>query len=237
MPSHQHSQPSPQAPSVGLSQSSSTKRMSWSERIDADRRQRAEIELLQVGRVRLQDHLILIVVLQPIGIFAVAAVLRPARRLHIGGVPAARPERPQRRCGMECSSADFHVVRLQDQAAIVSPVIVQGQDQPLERAGRLHVRRQAGGHGESIGRNTAAPSRSDRERQARAASSPQFEAGSFSSWPGTMRPGSRRSCRVEAEYLQIAVAVAELVDSDRPQRLARLHRVGGRHDRRGGCRW
>ena len=113
------------------------------QRVDADRRQRAEIELLQVRRVRLQDHLVLVVMLQPVGVFAVAAVLRPPRRLHIGGLPALRPERAQRGGRVERAGPDLHVVRLQHQAAIVGPVIVQRQDQPLERAGRLHMRRQS----------------------------------------------------------------------------------------------
>ena len=205
------------------------------QRIDADRRQRAEIEFLQVGRVRLQDHLVLVVMLQPVRIFAIAAVLRPPRRLHVGGVPAQRPERPQRCRRVERSGADFHVVRLQDQAAIVRPVVVQRQDQPLEGAGRLHMRRQAAVTANPQVADAAAPSR--RWRGASSARRPaparQFEAGSFSSWPGMMRPGSPRSSGLRLSISQVAGAVAELVDGDRPQRLPRLHRIGGRHDRRG----
>ena len=46
--------------------------------VDADRGERIEIELLQVLGRRLQDHLILIIVLQPVGVLAVASVLGPA---------------------------------------------------------------------------------------------------------------------------------------------------------------
>ena len=142
MPSHQHSQPSPQAPSVGLSQSSSTKRMSWIFGIDADRVERFQIELLQVVRRRLEDHLELVIVLQPVRVFAVAAVLGPARGLHIGGVPRLRPERAQRGRRMEGAGADLHVVGLQDDAALVRPIALQRQDQALERALGTHMGRQ-----------------------------------------------------------------------------------------------
>ena len=97
MPSSQTSQPSPQAPRVGLSQSSSTKRMSWRGRIDAERRETAEIQILAVGRRRLQDHLKLVIMLQPVRVFAVAAVGRPARRLDIGGAPRLRTRARARR--------------------------------------------------------------------------------------------------------------------------------------------
>ena len=142
MPSHQHSQPSPQAPSVGLSQSSSTKRMSCRCRIDADRGERFQIELLEVRRRRLQDHLELVVVLQPVRVLAVAAVLRPARGLHIGRVPRLGPERAQRGRRMEGAGAHFHVIGLQDHAALIRPEALQRQDQALERAFRAHMGRQ-----------------------------------------------------------------------------------------------
>ena len=48
-----------------------------------------------------------------------------------------------------------------------------------------------------------------------------------------MQAGIAAQLRVEVEDLEIARAVAELVGGDRPQRLAGLDRVGGRHDRRG----
>ena len=139
MPSHQHSQPSPQAPSVGdlpvvLDEADVVQR-----RIDADGVERLQIEVLQVRRVRLQDHLELVVVLQAVGVLAVAAVLRPARGLHIGGVPRLRPERAQRGRRMEGAGADLHVVGLQDHAAVVGPVALQRQDQPLERPLRAHM--------------------------------------------------------------------------------------------------
>ena len=79
MPFSQTSQPRPQAPSVGFSQSSSTKRMSFVLQVEAERLERAEVELEDVGRRRLQHHLVLVVVLQAVRVLAVAAVL--GRRL------------------------------------------------------------------------------------------------------------------------------------------------------------
>ena len=87
IPSHQHSQPRPQAPSVGLSQSSSTKRMSCRREIDADRLQRAEIEVLQVRRRGFQDRLVLVIMLQPVGVLAIAPILGTPAGLDIGRAP------------------------------------------------------------------------------------------------------------------------------------------------------
>ena len=109
------------------------------QRVDADGLKGAEIKFLKVWRVGLQDDLVLVVVLQPIGVLAVAAVFRPTRRLHIGGVPALGTERAQGGRRMERARADFHVVGLQDDAALVGPIGVQRQDQPLKGAVGAHV--------------------------------------------------------------------------------------------------
>ena len=97
MPLSHTSQPRPHAPSVGFSQSSSTKRMSFFVEIEAERVQRAEVEVEDVRRRRLQHHLVLIVVLHPVRVLAVAAVLGPARRLHVRGAPGLGAERAQER--------------------------------------------------------------------------------------------------------------------------------------------
>ena len=91
-----------------------------------------EIELLDVRRRRLHDDLELVIVLQPVRVFAVAAVFRAARRLHVGGRPRFRPERAQRRRRMERAGADFHVVGLEDDAAFGAPKTLQRQDQVLK---------------------------------------------------------------------------------------------------------
>ena len=106
--------------------------------IDAERREAAEIKILAVGGRRLQDHLELVIMLQPVGVFAVAAVGRSARGLDIGGAPRLRPERAQRRRRMEGARADLDIVGLQDHAALLRPKALQRQDQGLEaRPARL----------------------------------------------------------------------------------------------------
>ena len=51
--------------------------------IDADRGEQIEIKLLKVLRRGLQDHLILIIVLEPVRVLATASVLRPAGGLDV----------------------------------------------------------------------------------------------------------------------------------------------------------
>ena len=48
------------------------------QRVEADVLERAQVQFLEVVRVRLQDHLELVVVLQTVRVFAVAAVSRAA---------------------------------------------------------------------------------------------------------------------------------------------------------------
>ena len=91
---------------------------------------------MNVGGRGLQHDLVLVVVLQPVRVVAVAAVLRPAARLHVGGVPGLGPDRAQEGRGVESARADFHVVGLQQHAALLGPVALQRQDQFLERARR-----------------------------------------------------------------------------------------------------
>ena len=60
--------------------------------INAQTAKRIKIQLLNVFWRRFQDDLKLIVMLQPVGVFAVAAVRRSPAGLHVGGVPALRPD-------------------------------------------------------------------------------------------------------------------------------------------------
>ena len=100
--------------------------------VDADGGQGAEIELLQVVRVRLQDDLILVIVLQPVGVLAIAAVAGAARRLDIGGLPRLLAQRPQHGGRVQGAGADLDVIGLQNGAALLAPIVVQGQDQVLK---------------------------------------------------------------------------------------------------------
>ncbi len=101
--------------------------------VEADRLERAEIQLLQVVRVGFQDDLVLVIVLQTVGVFAIAAIDRAARGLDVGGLPRLFAEGAQDRRRVQCACANFNIVRLQNDAALFGPVMMQGQDQVLER--------------------------------------------------------------------------------------------------------
>src|SRR5213079_2867998 len=60
--------------------------------IEAERAQRVEIQLLHIERRRLEDDLKLIVLAEPEGIVAVAAVGGTARRLNVADTPRLWPE-------------------------------------------------------------------------------------------------------------------------------------------------
>ena len=130
--------------------------------VEADGGERLQVEVLQVGRRRLDDDLELVIVLEPVGVLAVAAVLRPARRLDIGGLPRTRPERAERRRRMKRAGAHLDVIGLQDGAAVVRPIALKRQDQALERALRAHVRGQVFGHRSTILSGSSAARRAAR---------------------------------------------------------------------------
>ncbi len=86
--------------------------------IDADGAQRVEIEVLDVVRRRLEHHLVLVVMLQAVGVVAVAPILGAARGLHVRRLPRFRADGAQERRGVERARAHLHVVRLQQHAAL-----------------------------------------------------------------------------------------------------------------------
>ena len=132
MPSHHTSQPSPHAPSVGLSQSSSTKRISC-----------------KAGSMpstcRLSD--------KAVGYCLATASKSPetgnnaesdwgfrhsARRLvgaRVAHKPHSRlrPKRTQNRGRMKRAGTHFHVIRLQYHATLIGPILLQAQYQVLKR--------------------------------------------------------------------------------------------------------
>src|SRR5882757_3241901 len=74
--------------------------------------------------------------LQPEWVIAMAPVGGPPRWLHVGGAPRFRTHGPQECCRMECPRAHFHIVRLQNNASLVGPVLLQPKNQVLKRARR-----------------------------------------------------------------------------------------------------
>ena len=59
--------------------------------VQANRRQALQIKVLNIGGRRLQNHLQLVVLEQTVGIFAVATVGGPTRRLDIGDAVGSGP--------------------------------------------------------------------------------------------------------------------------------------------------
>jgi hypothetical protein len=59
--------------------------------VEAQGFERAQVELENIPRRWLEHDLVLVVVLHPVGIVAVAAILRTARGLHVRGLPGLRP--------------------------------------------------------------------------------------------------------------------------------------------------
>src|SRR5581483_9130273 len=77
--------------------------------------------------------LVLVVMLEAVGIVAVAPVLGTPRRLHVRRLPGLGPDRTQEARGVEGARAHLHVVRLHEHAALLVPVPLELEDQFLER--------------------------------------------------------------------------------------------------------
>ena len=72
------------------------------------------------------------VLMQTVGIFTVAGVLRATRRLHIGSTPRFRTECTQEGGRMRGAGTDFDINRLQQSAALFVPILLQAQDHFLK---------------------------------------------------------------------------------------------------------
>jgi hypothetical protein len=107
--------------------------------VEAELLERAEVEVEDVGRSGLEHHLVLVVVLQPVRVLAVAAVLGPPARLHVGRLPRLGAEGAQEGRGVAGAGADLHVVGLEQRAALLRPVGLQAKDDVLEREHRAWV--------------------------------------------------------------------------------------------------
>ena len=102
-------------------------------RIDAARLEAIEIELLHfVGR-RLQDHLVLMVLEQPIRVLSEPAVVGTTRWLDVGDAPRLRAEHAEQRLRMRSPGADFEIERLLQQASMGRPERRQLENEILKR--------------------------------------------------------------------------------------------------------
>jgi hypothetical protein len=132
MPFSQTSQPRPQAPRVGRFPVVLDEADVVLLQVQAQRFERTQIQVEDVFRRRLHHHLVLVVVLAAVRVLAVTAILGTARRLHVGRAPRLGADRAQEGTGVEGAGADFHVVGLEQGAALLVPVGLQGQDNLLK---------------------------------------------------------------------------------------------------------
>ena len=102
--------------------------------VDPERVERAEVLVEHVLGRRLQDHLVLEVVLEAERVLAVAAVRGPDDGLDVGGAPLrlGRVEDADERVRIGRARAELGVVRLHDHGAALAPVGVQRPDHVLE---------------------------------------------------------------------------------------------------------
>ena len=91
-----------------------------------------EIEILHVEGRRFEYYLVLVIMLQPVWIVAVAAVSGASRGLYVGDVPRLGAESPQEGRRIEGAGADLEIITLYDDAALSGPVFVQSGDYILE---------------------------------------------------------------------------------------------------------
>ena len=101
-------------------------------RLDAERGQRFEVEVLHVGRRRLQDDLELVVPIDAERVLAVPSVDRPARGGAVGHAPRLRPQDAEEGVRVHRPGAHLDVVRLLQQRPFRGPVLLQSQDQLLK---------------------------------------------------------------------------------------------------------
>ena len=121
----------PHAPSVGDSQLSSSKLNVVFLQIDSNCAEALEIEILNIVRRRLKYHLKLRVLVEPVGIFAVAAVGWAAARLHVDDAIRIGPEHAQESFRVHRAGADFDIVRLlKDAVAAASSILQASAEDP-----------------------------------------------------------------------------------------------------------
>ena len=104
--------------------------------IDADGLKTSQVQVLDVVRRGLDEHLELVVELPAVGVLAVAAVGGTAAALHVAGAPGVGPQRAQRGGRGVRAGAHLVVVGLQHHATGARPVALQVHDDVLEGGGR-----------------------------------------------------------------------------------------------------
>src|SRR3546814_12048380 len=85
--------------------------------------------------------LVLVIMLKPVRIFAIAPIGRPPRGLDIGRFPRVRPQCAQRRRRMESPGPHPKIIGLEDDTAPLAPIMLTRADQVLKPERRLGAQR------------------------------------------------------------------------------------------------
>ena len=102
-------------------------------RVDPEGRQARQVDVLDVGRRRLEDHLELLVLVETVRVLTVAAVGGAPGGLHVSHAPWPGTEHSKERFRMHRPGADLAVPRLMDQAAALGPEDLKREDDLLKR--------------------------------------------------------------------------------------------------------
>jgi hypothetical protein len=100
--------------------------------VDPKGLQAIEIDFLDVEGRGFDNHLILIIVLEPVGILSVSAIGRSPRGLNIGHSPRLRTQGPEKGGRMKGPGTYLHVIGLLDNTSLICPESLQGKDQFLK---------------------------------------------------------------------------------------------------------
>src|SRR6266852_4046108 len=99
---------------------------------DAPGAQAPQVNVLNIDRRGLEDYLKLGMLIQPVGVLAVAAVGGPTTGLNISDAISVRAEHAQESFRVHCACAYFDVVRLLQDATLLHPELRELQYQILE---------------------------------------------------------------------------------------------------------
>ena len=101
-------------------------------RVNAHGFQGAQVDLLGVSWVRLEDDLELVVQLHAIGIFAIATVIGSHRGFYIAYIPGLRSKHAQSGSRIHRTGPHLSIVGLPDQTALLIPEVLQGHEDGLK---------------------------------------------------------------------------------------------------------
>ena len=136
MPSSHTSQPKPEAPRVGRLPVVFHEADVVLQRVHAQGLHALQVELLNVGGGGFEQHLVLIVVLETVGVIPVAPVGGPPGWLDVSHIPRLGSQRFQGGVVVKGSGAYFQIIGLNHHATLAAPKPIQRENDIL----KIHVR-------------------------------------------------------------------------------------------------